>query len=89
MAIGAAEPGTYTEADCWLAAEVLMLAAYDAGLGTCPIGFAVPVLNAPDVKRELGFPDAGVVVAPIIVGYPSAPAPDVPRNDPRVVSWST
>jgi len=89
VAIGAAARGTYTDADCWLAAEALMLAAYDAGLGTCPIGFAVPVLNAPDVKRELGFPDTGVVVAPIIVGYPAATPAEVPRGEPRVVSWST
>jgi nitroreductase len=82
-----APPAIYAEADCWLAAEALMLAAYDAGIGTCPIGFAVGVLNAPDVRRDLGFPDDTVAVAPIIVGYPAAAAQAIPRAEPRVVSW--
>jgi nitroreductase len=88
IAIAEAERGTYTEANCWLAAENLMLAACDAGLGSCPIGFSVPVLNTAEVKAELNLPASAVVVAPIIVGYPSAVAPFVPRNDPRIVSWS-
>ena len=77
----------YAEADCWLAAEALMLAAYDAGLGTCPIGFAVGVLNEPDVREQLGFGDAAAI-APIIVGYPAASVPPVERAEPRVVSWT-
>jgi nitroreductase len=88
VAIGVAEDGTYAEADCWLAAETLMLSAASAGLGTCPIGFAVPVLNAPDVKEELRFPSEGVVVAPILVGFASAPPSPVSRTTPRIVSWS-
>ncbi len=86
IAVGA-KPGTYAEADCWLAAEVLMLAAHATGLGTCPIGFAVGVLNRPDVKSELGFPDSAAVIAPLIVGYPTSPPLDVPRSDPKIVSW--
>ncbi len=87
VAIGAT-PGPYADADCWLAAEALMLVAYAAGLGTCPIGLAISVLNRHDVKKELGFPDSAVVIAPIIVGYPSARVAEVPRKEPRVVSWS-
>ena len=64
VAIGALEVGIYTEADCWLAAENLMLAATDAGLGTCCIGFAIPLLNTPEVKAEIGFGAAGEVFAP-------------------------
>lgn len=33
VVIGSRQRGTYTDADCWLAAENLMLAACDAGLG--------------------------------------------------------
>jgi nitroreductase len=87
VVIGSKERGTYTDADCWLAAENLMLAACDAGLGTCPIGFAIPILNTKDVKEELGFPASGVVVAPIIVGYPSATPSPVPRAEPQIVGW--
>jgi nitroreductase len=88
IVIGVGERGTYTDADCWLAAANLMLAAVDAGLGTCPIGFAIPVLNLPEVKAEIGLPPAGVAVAPILVGYPTVAPPPVPRPDAKVVSWS-
>ena len=80
---------TYAEADCWLAAEALMLAAHEAGIGTCPIGFAVGVLNTPDVRKELGFPDDAALIAPIIVGYPAATTPPIARKEPNVVSWMT
>src|SRR4051812_48411670 len=36
----------YAEADCWLAAENLMLTACDLGLGTCPVASAAPALNS-------------------------------------------
>jgi nitroreductase len=87
IVIGAGERGTYTDADCWLAAENLMLAACDAGLGSCPIGFAIPVLNTLEVKSELGLPAEGVAVAPILVGYPATEPPPIPRSDPKIVSW--
>ncbi|MFX8160667.1 nitroreductase family protein, partial [Acinetobacter baumannii] len=37
--------GPFVVADCWLAAENLMLAACAMGLGTCVIGLAVAALN--------------------------------------------
>jgi nitroreductase len=80
--------GPYSDADCWLAAENLMLAACDQGLGTCCIGFAVPVLNTADVKAELQIPAGGAAVAPVIVGYPSAVVPPVARAAPKILSWS-
>jgi len=88
VVIGSRERGQYTDADCWLAAENLMLAACDAGLGSCPIGLSVPLLNQPDIKEELRFPSFAAVVAPIIVGYPSAPAAAVPRAAAQILSWS-
>ena len=47
---------SFVVADCWLAAENLMLAACADGLGTCCIGFAVAALNDPNFKAELGVP---------------------------------
>jgi nitroreductase len=41
--------GPFVTADCWLAAENLMLSALAYGLASCPIGFAVSALNLPDV----------------------------------------
>jgi nitroreductase len=79
--------GAFVDADCWLAAENLMLAATAKGLGTCCIGFAVAVLNTADVKQELGIPADGAAVAPIIVGVPSATPASVPRKAPDILSW--
>jgi nitroreductase len=84
--ISAIVQGPWIVEDCALAAENLMLAACDSGLGTYWIGFAQSFLNTPDGKNELGLPAACVPVAPIIVGHPkSAPQP-VPRNEP-IIRW--
>lgn len=78
----------FAEADCWLAAENLMLAADAAGLGTCCIGLAVAVLQQPDLRAELGIPEHGAAVAAIIVGEPLHPeAPPSTRRAPQVLSW--
>ena len=79
--------GPYVAADCWLAGENLMLAATSLGLGTCCIGSAVPVLNEPDVKAELGIPEDALAVAPIVVGVPRGETPKVPRKEPEIVCW--
>lgn len=77
----------FGEADCWLAAENLMLAADAAGLGTCCIGLALDVLQQPDVKTELGIPDAADAVAAVLVGVPRNSAQPTPRQPPHVLSW--
>ena len=79
--------GPFVTADCWLAAENLMLAASAMGLGSCCIGFAVPVLNTPEVKRELSIPADVSAIAPIIVGVPSGIPPVVGREPPEILSW--
>ncbi|MDA9440228.1 nitroreductase [Bradyrhizobium sp. CCBAU 51745] len=87
VVIGCKSRGPFVEADCWLAAENLMLAATAEGLGTCCIGFAVNILNAPEVKRELGIPEGGAAVAPIIIGVPRGPIPSGTRKAPEILSW--
>jgi nitroreductase len=87
VAICARPASHFVEADCWLAAENLMLLATAIGLGTCPIGFAIPVLNEPDVKAELGIPPDQRAIAPIIVGFPRAIPPPVKRKPPEVLCW--
>jgi len=79
--------GPFVVADCWLAAENLMLAACALGLGTCCIGSAVPALNTPDIKAELGIPADVTPIAPIIVGVPSGGTSAVPRKEPEILSW--
>lgn len=79
--------GPFVQADCWLAAENLMLAATAFGLATCPIGFALAVLGDPEVKAELGIPSEITPIAPIIVGVPAATPPPTTRQEPRILSW--
>jgi len=77
----------YAAADCWLAAENLMLAATAAGLGTCVIGSAVAALNTDEIKRELDIPQDAAAIAPIVVGVPAAAGAQTPRREPRILSW--
>ena len=79
--------GPFVVADCWLAAENLMLAACAKGLGTCVIGFAVSALNTPEWKAELKIPAEMTAIAPIIVGVPAGETPSVPRKQPDILTW--
>lgn len=87
IVICARSSGKFETADCWLAAENLMLCAHAMGLGTCVIGFAVAALNLPEVKQELGIPAGSTAVAPIIVGVPRDAPHRVVRKAPQVVAW--
>jgi nitroreductase len=79
--------GPFAEADCWLAAENLMLTACAMGLGSCCIGFALPALKTAAVKEELGIPADARAVAPIIVGVPRGPTTPVSRKPPEILRW--
>lgn len=79
--------GSFVSADCWLAAENLMLAAYANGLGTCVIGFAVSTLNTPEWKRELGVSEEMTAIAPIIIGWPAGKTLPSPRKPPEILTW--
>jgi len=72
--------------DCFLAAENLMLAASAMGLGTCPIGLALPLMNQDDMKHELGVPANATAALPIVVGSPAEP-PSIPSRNPPVVLY--
>ncbi len=75
------------EVDASCAAQNLMLAAYDRDIATCPIGFAVPWLNQPSVKMEIGLPSDYRVVLPVIAGYQRAPQPPVVRRPAEILMW--
>lgn len=79
--------GPFVVADCWLAAENLMLTACAKGLGTCVIGFAVSALNSKEWRDELGIPAEMTAIAPIIVGIPAGEMPLVSRKEPKILTW--
>ncbi len=74
--------------DCCLAAENMMLAAHDRGLGTCWIGFSEPWLASPEGRAAAGIPAGHVPVAPIILGRPRSTPPRPHRNPPDL-RWVT
>lgn len=83
-----AEPkDDFTPADCWLAAQNLMLAAAAEGLGSCCIGFATGALNLPSIKEQLRIPAASRAYAAIVVGVERGDSAPVPRNSPLILSW--
>ena len=77
---------TQSAEDCCLAAEILMLAARDEGLGTCWIGLARPWLDLPATKRDLGLPEQYHVVAPIVLGHPKT-WPESHGRSPAEIHW--
>jgi len=80
--------GPFVAADCWLAAENLMLAASALGLGTCCIGSAIAALNTSAIKAALGVPADVEIVVPIIVGVPADEQPSpCTRKEPQILSW--
>jgi nitroreductase len=76
--------GTQAAEDSCLAAENLMLAARNEGLGSCWFGFARPWLDLPATKAELKLPGGYHVVAPIVLGYPKAWPQSHGRNTPEI-----
>jgi len=79
--------GPSVAADCWLAAENLMLAACSIGLGTCVVGLATAALNSPEWKKELGIPATVTAYVPIILGLPKGDISVIPRKAPDVIAW--
>lgn len=78
--------GTQGAEDCCLAAENLMLAARNEGLGSCWIGFARPWLDLPATKAEVKIPERYHVVAPIVLGYPKV-WPESHGRNPAEIYW--
>lgn len=73
-------------ADCYLAADHLMLAAHASGFGTCPIGAARDWLNLPETQKLLGI-EGATAVFPLVLGYPAEHPPLTPRRTPRILVW--
>ncbi|MFA6303174.1 MAG: nitroreductase family protein [Legionella sp.] len=79
--------GPFVAADCWLAAENLMLSALAHGLASCVIGFAITALNSPEWRAEFNIPKEMTAVAPIIVGLPAGNTVPAIHEPPKVLIW--
>lgn len=65
-----AEKGDFMETDSALAAQNMMLQAYELGLGSCFIGFANMLADDSAAMRSLGLKDSQKLYCPLIFGYP-------------------
>jgi len=75
---------------CAAAAENMMLAARSLGIGSCWIGFGMPLDSDQEIRHELNVPDGYRLMAPLIFGYPvkdiqTAP----PREEDVILNWIT
>ena len=87
VVICARRPDAFATADCWLAAENLMIAAAALGLGTCCIGPAAAAVNTAEMRLELGIPPLVSAVATIVVGVPAGPSAPIDRYTADVMAW--
>lgn len=65
-----AEKTKWSITDCALAAQNMMLRAYDLGLGSCFIGFAEILKDDRETLRNLSIGDSQELYCPLIFGYP-------------------
>lgn len=79
--------GPFVEADCWLAAQNIMLAACAQGLGSCVVGMTVVALNEPNMKETLNVPAEMKAFAPIVIGYPHGDIWPAIRKKPLILGW--
>ncbi|MCW0180636.1 nitroreductase family protein [Zavarzinia sp.] len=84
LVISATTRSPWNVEDCTIAAENLMLAASEAGLGACWIGFAQGFIGTAEGKAALGVPADWVPVAPIIVGRADNAALPLQRKPPEL-----
>jgi nitroreductase len=73
------------DGDCCRAGQNLMLSAHARGLGTCWVGSPMLWLNTPEVREELGIPQALTPVAVLCLGYPATVPEPVIRDRPPIV----
>jgi nitroreductase len=85
--VGARSNDPYADAECWMAAENLMIAATAFDLGTCVIGAAVSALSDPVIRAEIGVSTSFRPIVPIVIGYPQDRPTPSPRRDPDIVTW--
>jgi nitroreductase len=84
-----AAPDAYSpQYDCALAAENMMLAARSLGIGSCWVGFGMPIGSDKEMLEELKVPENHKLMAPLIFGYPvkdiqAAPA----RKEDVMLNW--
>lgn len=84
LVVISARTGPWMRENAALAAQTMMLAAYDRGLGSCWIGLAQRWLETDEGKAAIACPSGYTPIAPIILGYPAVRSAQAPRQPPQV-----
>lgn len=84
IVISATESSDWAQIDCALAAQTLMLAACEEGLGSCWIGFSQAWLQTLEGRTALGLGEEAIPIAPIVLGHPLEVAASVSRGAPDI-----
>lgn len=87
IVIASKKESSYAKIDAGLALQNILLSAHALGLGTCPLGSLVPVLNRPenaDILAQLNIPEDYEVTINVALGYP-AESPEAPDRDSKKV----
>lgn len=87
IVISASKDNPYAIADCWTAAENLMLAARGMALGSCVVGMALLALNNSEKKSALGISEFYEAFAPVVIGFPKKTPTASQRKRPFILSW--
>lgn len=78
---------SYSPIDCGIMLQNILLSSHAIGLGTCPLGAAVPALNAPensDMIALLNLPEGYEITINAALGYPDEQPPAKERFDEKV-----
>jgi len=78
-----AEKGDWTVVDCTLAAENMMVQAYDLGLGSCFIGFMNLLKDDKETLNDLGVEENQEIYCPLVFGYPKE-WPEQKEKSPKI-----
>jgi len=82
-----AMPDTHTshEYDCAASAENMLIAARSLGIGSCWIGFGMPLGSDQNTLAELDVPEGYRLMVPLIFGYPVKDSETPPPRDADVI----
>ena len=76
----------YNQFDFGLATQNMMLAAHGMGLGTCPIGLAIPMNRSEMIRKRLEMKDGEEIVVGLLLGYPNQ-RPEPKERDFDRIDW--
>lgn len=74
IVIASEKESNYARLDAGIALQNILLSSHALGLGTCPIGSIVPVLNLPeneDLLKLMNIPEDYEVTITVALGYPA------------------